>query len=74
MLPLYPEVAATHKAVKSAGALRALLSGSGSAIFGLAESRDHARTLVKNLCGEFPWVKLATMVTVPSATEKKPQS
>jgi 4-diphosphocytidyl-2-C-methyl-D-erythritol kinase len=60
VLSAYPEVAAAHRAVKSAGALRALLSGSGSAIFGLAESRDHARTLVKNLCGQFPWVKMAT--------------
>lgn len=70
VLPLYPEVAAAHRAVKAAGALRALLSGSGSAIFGLAESRDHARTLVKNLCGEFPWVKMATGVSIDPATEK----
>jgi 4-diphosphocytidyl-2-C-methyl-D-erythritol kinase len=60
VLPTYPEVAAAHRAVKSAGALRALLSGSGSAIFGLAESREHARTLVKNLYSQFPWVKMAT--------------
>jgi 4-diphosphocytidyl-2-C-methyl-D-erythritol kinase len=74
VLPLYPEVAAAHKAVKAAGALRSLLSGSGSAIFGLAESRDHARTLVKNLCGEFSWVKLATGATVSAVSaEKNPQ-
>ncbi len=66
VLPAYPEVAAAHQAVKSAGALRSLLSGSGSAIFGLAESRDHARTLVKNLCGQFPWVKMATSLSPAS--------
>ncbi len=73
ILDAYPEVSRAHKAVKEAGALRALLSGSGSAIFGLAESRDHARTLVKNLCGEFPWVRLATSVVVTAAAEKNPR-
>lgn len=73
ILPLYPEVAAAHQAVKSAGALRALLSGSGSAIFGLAESRDHARTLVKNLCGQFPWVKMAASLNpAPEKATSKP--
>ena len=69
VLPAYPDVAAAHQAVKSAGALRALLSGSGSAIFGLAENRDHARTLVKNLCGQFLWVKMATSLN----QDAKPQ-
>ncbi|MES2461820.1 MAG: 4-(cytidine 5'-diphospho)-2-C-methyl-D-erythritol kinase [Armatimonadota bacterium] len=69
ILPAYPDVAAAHRSVKTAGALRALLSGSGSAIFGLAESRDHARTLVKNLCGQYPWVKMATsIIAVPDKT------
>jgi 4-diphosphocytidyl-2-C-methyl-D-erythritol kinase len=69
VLPLYPEVAAVHKAVKSAGALRSLLCGSGSAIFGLAENRNHARTLVKELCGEFAWVKMATSLNMVSESE-----
>lgn len=68
VLPACPDVAAAHQAVKSAGALRALLSGSGSAIFGLAESRDHARTLVKNLCGQFAWVKMATSLNPAGET------
>lgn len=60
VLPTFPEIAAAHRAVTEAGALRALLCGSGSAIFGLAESRAHARELVKRLCGTFAWTKLAT--------------
>ncbi len=63
VLPGYPDVAEAHLAVQKAGAVRALLCGSGSAIFGLARSRDHARELVRVLAGRFPWVKMAQPVT-----------
>jgi 4-diphosphocytidyl-2-C-methyl-D-erythritol kinase len=57
--PAYPEVAAAHQAVTEAGAVRALLCGSGSAIFGLARDRDHARVLTDALRGRFPFVETA---------------
>lgn len=60
ILSHYPEVAEVHQAIQKAGAVRALLCGSGAAVFGLARNRDHARELIKNLCGRFPYVKLAT--------------
>jgi 4-diphosphocytidyl-2-C-methyl-D-erythritol kinase len=59
ILPAYPAVAGAHRAVTEAGALRALLCGSGSAVFGLARDHAHARALCRALCGRFPWVKLA---------------
>lgn len=62
VLPAFPEVAEAHRAVTEAGAVRALLCGSGSAIFGLARDRHHARDLTVRLIGKFPWVKMATSV------------
>lgn len=62
VLPAYPEVADAHRAVRDAGAVRALLCGSGAAVFGLARDRDHARALTKSLCGKFSWVHLAESV------------
>jgi 4-diphosphocytidyl-2-C-methyl-D-erythritol kinase len=59
ILPAYPEVAAAHRVVSEAGAVRALLCGSGAAVFGLARDRDHARALTAALCGRFPYVHLA---------------
>ena len=58
VLPAYPEVAAVHTALTDAGALRALLCGSGSSVFGLARDRAHARELVKTLAGKVAWLKL----------------
>jgi 4-diphosphocytidyl-2-C-methyl-D-erythritol kinase len=60
VLPAFPEVAETHAAVRDAGALRALLCGSGSAVFGLARDRENAVELVKALTGKVAWVKLAS--------------
>ena len=56
ILPAYPEVNAAHQAVQEAGAVRALLCGSGSAVFGLAQDRNHARALADTLRGKFPYV------------------
>ncbi|MDX1933366.1 MAG: 4-(cytidine 5'-diphospho)-2-C-methyl-D-erythritol kinase [Capsulimonadales bacterium] len=56
ILPAYPEVDAAHRAVTDAGALRTLLCGSGSAVFGLAEDSDHADDLRQQLLGRFPVV------------------
>ena len=58
VLPAYPEAAAVHAALTHAGALRAQLCGSGSAVFGLARDRAHARELAKELAGKVAWLKL----------------
>ena len=58
VLPAYPEVTAVHTTLTAAGALRALLCGSGSSVFGLARDRAHARELVKKLAGKVAWLKL----------------
>jgi 4-diphosphocytidyl-2-C-methyl-D-erythritol kinase len=59
ILPHFPAVAAAHRAVTEAGAVRTLLCGSGSAVFGLARDRENARDLVKALVGRGYWVHLA---------------
>lgn len=63
VLPAYPAIADAHRAVATAGAVRALLCGSGSTVFGLARNREHARDLVRSLAGRFSWVKLAQSQT-----------
>ncbi|MBC8136049.1 MAG: 4-(cytidine 5'-diphospho)-2-C-methyl-D-erythritol kinase [Fibrella sp.] len=61
VLPAFPEVAEAHRAVRDAGALRVLLGGSGSAVFGLAESADQASTMARALreTNRFAWVEVA---------------
>ena len=59
ILPAFPAVAAAHREIEGAGAVRALLCGSGSAVFGLARDRHHAQSLAAVLVGRFPWVNLA---------------
>ena len=62
VLPAYPEVADAHRAVQEAGAVRALLCGSGSAIFGLAHNSAHAAQLAAALRPRFPFVEVAASV------------
>jgi 4-diphosphocytidyl-2-C-methyl-D-erythritol kinase len=59
VLPAYSEVRDAHETVTAAGAVRALLCGSGSAIFGLARDRSHALALTKALRGRYPFVETA---------------
>jgi 4-diphosphocytidyl-2-C-methyl-D-erythritol kinase len=59
VLACFPAVGDIHRKVTQAGAVRTLLCGSGSAVFGLARDREHARDLVKALVGRVPWVHLA---------------
>lgn len=69
VLPHFGGVFAAHEAVTEAGALRTLLCGSGASVFGLARDRDHARDLVRALCGRGFWVKIAhwTLTAVEGA-------
>jgi len=61
ILPAFPEVAEAHRAVTHAGALRALLCGSGSAVFGLATDRKHAAAMAQTLwdSNRYAWVEAA---------------
>lgn len=52
-LVLRPELEDGLTAMQSAGALRALVSGSGPTIFGLCESADHARSVTAAVRGSF---------------------
>jgi 4-diphosphocytidyl-2-C-methyl-D-erythritol kinase len=70
VLPAFPNVACAHRQVQEVGALRALLCGSGSAVFGLARDEDHAQELARRLraTGGFPWVEAARLaVETPDA-------
>jgi 4-diphosphocytidyl-2-C-methyl-D-erythritol kinase len=58
----WPEVGAAHQKVQEAGALQALLCGSGSSIFGLARDRAHAVELAKTLAPSFPWLKVVETI------------
>lgn len=58
VLPAFPEVQAVHTALTEAGAVRALLCGSGASVFGLARDRAQALELVKTLAGKVAWLKL----------------
>lgn len=63
ILPPFPAVADAHQSVVDAGAVRTLLCGSGSAIFGLARDPNHVQEMVKKLYKQFPWVECAQMTT-----------
>ena len=62
VLAAFPEIGEAHQAIAEAGAIRAILCGSGSAVWGLAQDREHALLLVRKLVGRFAWVKLAVTV------------
>lgn len=64
VLPAFPAVADAHRLVSQAGAVRALLCGSGSAVFGLAQDRAHADALASHLGGRFPWVQIVEPLEV----------
>ena len=62
ILPAFPEIAAAHQALTRAGAVRALLCGSGSACFGFAQDAAHAETIARKLTTDrarFAWVAVA---------------
>ncbi|BAC88043.1 4-(cytidine 5'-diphospho)-2-C-methyl-D-erythritol kinase [Gloeobacter violaceus] len=52
VLPAYPQVSALREHLVSAGALGAMMSGSGPAVFGLARDRAHAEAVCAVLAGE----------------------
>ncbi|CAF3015882.1 unnamed protein product [Rotaria sp. Silwood2] len=60
VLAAYPIVARAYEMIVSAGALRALLCGSGSAIFGLARNLQHANELADTLAIHFSSIKIVS--------------
>ncbi|CAF0883264.1 unnamed protein product [Adineta ricciae] len=64
----YPTIAEAYDMVLSAGALRALLCGSGSAVFGLARNSQHAEQLVNQLAPHFPFVTNVSTATLETFT------
>lgn len=63
-LAAYPDLAGIKRSLLDAGCLGALLCGSGSAIFGLAEDLEQAERIISQLVDYWPWVRL-----VPSVRE-----
>jgi len=51
VLPAHRSLEELKQAIESGGAVRALLSGSGSTVFGLAQSRDEADAVASKLAG-----------------------
>jgi 4-diphosphocytidyl-2-C-methyl-D-erythritol kinase len=64
VLAAYPNVAKAYEMIVNAGALRALLCGSGSAVFGLAQDIQHAQQLVDTLAGHFSFVMIVSSASV----------
>ena len=62
ILPAFPEIASAHRCVTAAGCLRALLCGSGSAIFGLARDAAHAAELTYALTGRFDYATISRSI------------
>jgi len=60
VFPEYPELREAKRALERAGAKYASLSGSGSALYGLFESREAARRAVKKLRKQ-GWTALETV-------------
>ncbi|CAF3407441.1 unnamed protein product [Rotaria socialis] len=60
VLTAYPDIAKAHEIIVSAGALRTLLCGSGSAIFGLARDLQHANELVDILTIHFSSIMIVS--------------
>jgi 4-diphosphocytidyl-2-C-methyl-D-erythritol kinase len=60
VLAAYSNVAKAYEMIVTAGALRALLCGSGSAVFGLARDSQHARQLLDTLTVHFSFVTLVS--------------
>ncbi len=64
VLDAYPNVAKAYEMIVTAGALRALLCGSGSAVFGLARDIQHAKQLVDILAVHFSFVMIVSSASI----------
>lgn len=57
---LRPELAEKKEAMKAAGALGALMSGSGPTIFGVARSESHAKEIAAAVSPDFDRVEVVS--------------
>jgi 4-diphosphocytidyl-2-C-methyl-D-erythritol kinase len=57
VLPVAPETARLERDLLAAGCLGALMTGSGSAAFGVARDEAHAQAVAGDLAGRYPWVR-----------------
>lgn len=57
---LMPELAQLKQAMADAGALGAIMTGSGSAIIGLCRDEDHAKQVASRVTGNFSRVEVAS--------------
>jgi 4-diphosphocytidyl-2-C-methyl-D-erythritol kinase len=60
----YPQIARLKKQLIRSGASPALLSGSGSAVFGLCESRRKAQQAGREMAARFPECRVWVLRTV----------
>ncbi|NLC55280.1 MAG: 4-(cytidine 5'-diphospho)-2-C-methyl-D-erythritol kinase [Armatimonadetes bacterium] len=67
VLAAHPEIARLKEALLAAGALGALLCGSGSTLFGLFTSVAAAETAAGQLAGECAWVRVAAPLAAGQA-------
>ncbi|MDO4479373.1 MAG: 4-(cytidine 5'-diphospho)-2-C-methyl-D-erythritol kinase [Lachnospiraceae bacterium] len=61
--PMYPVIGELEKAMKEAGALNAMMSGSGPTVFGIYNNKEAAAAAKRALQKQFPGVRL--IVTEP---------
>ena len=54
----HPQVLRLKSDFLKNGARAALMSGSGSCVFGLFDTQNQARAAVKSMQGEWDWIKL----------------
>ena len=55
-----PEIDEAKQALKEAGALNSLMTGSGSAVFGVFETESYAREAAKKLAGKYGYCEVCT--------------
>ncbi|UJR38251.1 hypothetical protein I4U23_030924 [Adineta vaga] len=60
VLAAYPTIAKAYDMIVTSGALRALLCGSGSAVFGLARNIQHAEQIANLLTPHFPFTTIVS--------------
>jgi 4-diphosphocytidyl-2-C-methyl-D-erythritol kinase len=74
VLPRLPEIAALKRALVSSGAMGALLSGSGSTVFGIAATRLAAQAVLKAVGRRRAEVRVARSIDHGAVVSRLAQS
>lgn len=69
-LPLVPEIGEIEEKLLSLGALSARMTGSGSAVFGLFETREQAEAAVCRLGGDYPFAAYCHTVAAQTPEQR----